>query len=60
VLGVVPDLRMAELARRSGVAVEVATFDAWDPAGRDVDAVVAGTAWHWVDAPTPSGQPSSS
>jgi SAM-dependent methyltransferase len=27
----------------------VATFEAWDPAGRQFDAVVAGTAWHWVD-----------
>jgi SAM-dependent methyltransferase len=27
----------------------VATFEAWDPAGRRFDAVVAGTAWHWVD-----------
>jgi SAM-dependent methyltransferase len=49
VLGVEPDRRMAEFARRSGVDVEVATFEAWDPAGRAFDAVVAGTAWHWVD-----------
>jgi SAM-dependent methyltransferase len=27
----------------------VATFEDWDPAGRDFDAVIAGTAWHWVD-----------
>ncbi len=49
VLGVEPDARMAGVARRTGVAVEVATFEAWDPAGREFDAVVAGTAWHWVD-----------
>ncbi len=49
VTGVEPDARMAEFARRSGVEVEVATFEAWDPAGRDFDAVIAGTAWHWVD-----------
>jgi SAM-dependent methyltransferase len=49
VLGVEPDARMAEFARRSGVEVEVATFEAWDPASRSFDAVVAGTAWHWVD-----------
>src|SRR5690348_8812287 len=49
VLGVDPDVRMAEFARRSGVAVEVATFEDWDPAGRVFDAVVAGQAWHWVD-----------
>jgi SAM-dependent methyltransferase len=39
---------MADFARRSGVEVEVATFEAWDGAGREFDAVVAGTAWHWV------------
>jgi SAM-dependent methyltransferase len=49
VLGVEPDARMADFARRSGVEVEVATFEDWDPAGRHFDAVIAGTAWHWVD-----------
>lgn len=49
VLGVEPDARMAEFARGSGVEVEVATLEAWDPAGRKFDAVIAGTAWHWVD-----------
>jgi SAM-dependent methyltransferase len=49
VLGVEPDPRMAAFARRRGLAVEVSTFEAWDPGGRKFDAVVAGTAWHWVD-----------
>lgn len=49
VLGVEPDPRMAAFAQRSGIEVEVATFEAWNPAGRDFDAVIAGTAWHWVD-----------
>jgi SAM-dependent methyltransferase len=49
VLGVEPDGRMAEFARRTGVKAEVATFETWDPAGRAFDAVIAGTAWHWVD-----------
>jgi SAM-dependent methyltransferase len=49
VLGVDPDARMADLARQSGVEVEVAAFEIWDPAGRAFDAVVAGQAWHWVD-----------
>jgi SAM-dependent methyltransferase len=49
VLGVEPDPRMADFARRNGVDVEVSTIEAWDPAGRHFDAVVAGTAWHWVD-----------
>jgi SAM-dependent methyltransferase len=49
VLGVEPDDRMSEFARNSGVEVEVATFEAWDAAAREFDAVVAGQAWHWVD-----------
>ncbi|WP_084265493.1 class I SAM-dependent methyltransferase [Actinomadura macra] len=49
VLGVEPDARMAELARQSGIEVDVASFEDWDPAGRTFDAVVAGQAWHWVD-----------
>ncbi|MFF3442761.1 class I SAM-dependent methyltransferase [Streptosporangium sp. NPDC002721] len=51
VLGVEPDARMADFARRTGVEVEVARFEEWDDAGRMFDAVVAGTAWHWVDPP---------
>jgi len=49
VLGVEADARMADFARRSGLEVEVATFEAWDPAGRAFDAVVSGQTWHWVD-----------
>ncbi len=49
VLGVEPDARMADFARHGGLDVEVATFEAWEPDGRDFAAVVAGTAWHWVD-----------
>jgi SAM-dependent methyltransferase len=49
VLGVEPDARMADFARRGGFEVELATFEAWDPAGRTFDAVIAGQAWHWVD-----------
>lgn len=49
VLGVEPDGRMAEFARRRGLDVEEATFEAWDPAGRTFDAVIAGQSWHWVD-----------
>ncbi|HEY3833330.1 MAG TPA: class I SAM-dependent methyltransferase [Acidimicrobiia bacterium] len=49
VVGVEPDPRMADFARRSGVEVEVSRFEDWDAAGRSFDAVVAGTAWHWVD-----------
>lgn len=49
VLGVDVDARMADRARRSGVEVEVAAFEEWDPAGRTFDLVVAGQTWHWVD-----------
>jgi SAM-dependent methyltransferase len=50
VLGVDPDERMADLARQRGLPVEVARFEDWDPAGRTFDTVVAGQAWHWIDA----------
>jgi SAM-dependent methyltransferase len=49
VLGVEPDARMADFARRYGLEVQVATFEDWDPAGRGFDVVVAGQSWHWVD-----------
>ncbi|GAA3220265.1 class I SAM-dependent methyltransferase [Streptomyces thermocoprophilus] len=49
VLGVEPDARMAELARRLGTPTEVAAFEDWEPAGRSFDALIAAQAWHWVD-----------
>ncbi len=49
VLGVDPDARMADFARRTGIEVEVATFEGWESAGRDFSVVIAGQAWHWVD-----------
>ena len=49
VLGIDPDARMAELAARSGIATEIATFEDWDPAGRMFDIVIAAQSWHWVD-----------
>jgi SAM-dependent methyltransferase len=49
VLGVEPDARMADFARQRGLDVERATFEAWDPAGRAFDAVIAAQSWHWVD-----------
>jgi SAM-dependent methyltransferase len=49
VLGVEPDARMADFARTHGLPVEVATFEAWQPAGRTFDAVIAAQSWHWVD-----------
>lgn len=49
VLGIEPDARMADLARSRGLRVEVTTFEAWEPAGRGFDALVAAQSWHWVD-----------
>lgn len=49
VLGVEPDTRMADFARATGLPVEVSTFEAWEPAGRMFDTVIAAQSWHWVD-----------
>ncbi len=49
VLGVDPDPRMADFARRQGLEVEVATVETWESSDRTFDAVIAGQAWHWVD-----------
>ncbi|WP_042401391.1 class I SAM-dependent methyltransferase [Streptacidiphilus carbonis] len=49
VLGVEPDVRMAEFARARGLQVEVSSFEAWESGGRRYDAVVAAQSWHWVD-----------
>jgi SAM-dependent methyltransferase len=49
VLGLEPDPRMAEVARRHGVTVEAGTIEDWDAAGRRFDLLTAGQAWHWVD-----------
>jgi SAM-dependent methyltransferase len=56
VLGVEPDVRMAEWARQTGIEVEVSTFEAWDHAGRTFDAVIAGQTWHWVDPVVGAGK----
>jgi SAM-dependent methyltransferase len=49
VVGIEPDPRMAAFARATGLTVEEATFEAWDPAGRSFDLVTAAQSWHWVD-----------
>jgi SAM-dependent methyltransferase len=49
VLGVDVDARMADVARKYGIEVEVSKFEDWDPAGRQFDAVISGQTWHWVD-----------
>ncbi|MFD8691680.1 class I SAM-dependent methyltransferase [Streptomyces sp. NPDC059651] len=52
VLGIEPDARMADFARARGLNVEVAAFEAWQPAGRTFDTIVAAQSWHWVDPST--------
>jgi SAM-dependent methyltransferase len=49
VLGVEADPRMAAVARRHGLDVEVSRFEEWDPGGRHFDLAIAGQAWHWID-----------
>lgn len=49
VLGVEVDQRMAEVAHGHGIDVQVAAFENWDAAGRTVDLITCGDAWHWID-----------
>ena len=49
VLAVEPDPRMAEIARRKGIPIEIAMFENWDPAERSFDLVVFGPSFHWVN-----------
>jgi SAM-dependent methyltransferase len=49
VLGVEPDARMAAVARRHGLAVELSRFERWETEGRRFDLIFSGQAWHWVD-----------
>jgi SAM-dependent methyltransferase len=49
VLGVELDERMADVARRHGIPVEIAPFETWDDAGRRFDLITCGSAWHWID-----------
>ena len=52
VLAVDPGAQLAQVARDKfgdqRFAVEVATFDEWDPRGRRFDLVFAAAAYHWV------------
>jgi SAM-dependent methyltransferase len=49
VLAVEPDPEMAAVAQGKGLAVEVAPFEDWVPAGRTFDLVVFAQSFHWVD-----------
>ena len=48
-LAVEPDTRMAAVAQKKGIPVEIATFEQWEPAGRRFDRVVFAASFHWVD-----------
>lgn len=48
VLGIDVDEQMAAVARRQGLAVEVSSFEEWDPRGRTFERVTAAQSWHWV------------
>lgn len=49
VLGVEPDARMASVARRNGIEVEIASFERWQPRERRFDLITSAQAWHWID-----------
>jgi SAM-dependent methyltransferase len=49
VVGIEVAPRMAEIARRHGINVEVGAFEDWIPAGRRFDRVTSAQAWHWLD-----------
>jgi SAM-dependent methyltransferase len=49
VLGLEPDRRMAAVAQRRGLEVEVSSFEDWDAGRRFFDLLISGQAWHWID-----------
>jgi SAM-dependent methyltransferase len=56
VIGVEVDARMAEIARRKGLDVDVSTFEDWDDRGRRFDVVASGQAWHWIEPSAGAGR----
>lgn len=59
VLGVELAPRMAEIARRHGIDVEIGAFEDWDSAGRRFDRVTSAQAWHWLDMPAATAKAAS-
>lgn len=47
--GVEHDARMAAVARRNGLTVDVGKFEEWTPPRESLDLVISGQAWHWID-----------
>ncbi|MCV7012062.1 class I SAM-dependent methyltransferase [Mycolicibacterium madagascariense] len=50
VLALEPDPRMAAVARRKGIEVEIDTFERWPSHGRTFDLVTFAASFHWVDS----------
>jgi SAM-dependent methyltransferase len=59
VVGVELAPRMAAVARRHGIDVEIGAFEEWDPAGRRFDLVTSAQAWHWLDMPAATAKTAS-
>jgi SAM-dependent methyltransferase len=59
VLGVEAAPRMAAIARRRGINVEISAFEEWDAAGRTFDRVASAQAWHWLDLPVATAKAAS-
>jgi SAM-dependent methyltransferase len=59
VLGVELAPRMAEVAHRHGIDVEIGAFEEWDAAGRRFDRVTSAQAWHWLDMPAATAKAAS-
>ena len=59
VLGVELAPRMAEVAQRHGIDVEIGAFEEWDAAGRSFDRVTSAQAWHWLDMPAATAKAAS-
>jgi SAM-dependent methyltransferase len=47
--GVDPDPRMAAIARRHGIDVDVSRFETWEAPSEAFDLVICAQAWHWID-----------
>ena len=59
VLGLELAPRMAEIAHRHGIDVEIGAFEEWDAAGRSFDRVTSAQAWHWLDMPAATAKAAS-
>jgi SAM-dependent methyltransferase len=49
VLGVEVDPKMAAVAQRHGIIVEISAFETWEDEGRTFDLITCGQGWHWIE-----------